>query len=114
MENGFRASLQIQRAEDREKIFRQIKQNSARVVNPTRREVVKYDGKDSAEISCDEFLEVPKTKTVSAYSYRDGNFRGTTLLDGDRPPPALTLYRWEPFFPTGRSFPFGWPLGGEI
>jgi hypothetical protein len=42
-----------------EKIFRQIKQNSARVVNPTRRDFVKYDGKDSAEISCDEFLEVP-------------------------------------------------------
>ena len=55
----FWAPLNIRRAEDREKIFRQIKQNSARVVNPTRRDFVKYDGKDSAEISCDEFLEVP-------------------------------------------------------
>ena len=55
----FRAPLNIRRAEDREKIFRQIKQNSARVVVPTRRDFVKYDGKDSVEISCDEFLEVP-------------------------------------------------------
>jgi hypothetical protein len=59
MENGFRASLQIQRAEDREKIFRQMKQNSARVVDPTRRNFVKYGGKASAEISCDELLELP-------------------------------------------------------
>ena len=55
----FRASLNIRRAEAREKIFRQMKQDSARVVDPTRRNVVKYDGKDSAEISCDEFLEMP-------------------------------------------------------
>ena len=53
------APLNIQRAEAREKIFRQMKQDSARVVDPTRRNVVKYDGKDSAEISCDEFLEMP-------------------------------------------------------
>ena len=53
------ASLNIRRAEDREKIFRQMKQNSARVVYPTRRDFVKYHGKYSAEISCDEFLEVP-------------------------------------------------------
>ena len=33
--------------------------DSARVVEPTRRNFVKYDGKDSVEISCDEFLEVP-------------------------------------------------------
>jgi hypothetical protein len=59
MENGFRASLHIQHAEDREKIFRQMKQNSARVVNPTRREFVKYGGKASAEISCGEFFELP-------------------------------------------------------
>ena len=53
------ASLNIRRAEDREKIFRQMKQDSARVVNPTRRNFVKYGEKDSAEISCDEFLEMP-------------------------------------------------------
>ena len=33
--------------------------DSARVVYPTRRNFVKYDGKDSVEISCDEFLEMP-------------------------------------------------------
>ena len=55
----FRASLNIRRAEAREKIFRQMKQDSARVVDPTRRNFVKYDGKDSVEISCDEFLEMP-------------------------------------------------------
>ena len=54
----FRASINIRRAEDCEKIIRQIKQNSVLVVNPTRRDFVKYDGKDSAEISCDEFLEM--------------------------------------------------------
>ena len=56
---SFWAPLNIRRAEDREKIFRQIKQNSARVVVPTRRDFVKYDGKDSVEISYNEFLEVP-------------------------------------------------------
>ena len=55
----FREPLNIQRAEDGEKIFRQTQQNSARVVDPTRRDFVKYDGKDSADTSCDEFLEVP-------------------------------------------------------
>ena len=55
----FRAPLNIRRAEDREKIFRQIKQNSARVVVPTRRDFVKYDGKDSVEIWCEEFFEMP-------------------------------------------------------
>jgi hypothetical protein len=53
------ASLQIQRAEDREKNIRQMKQNSARAVNPTRRDFVKHGGKASAVISSDEFLEVP-------------------------------------------------------
>ena len=56
-----RGPLNIQRAEDGENIFRQTKQNSARVVDPTRRDFVKYDGKDSADTSCDEFLEVPLT-----------------------------------------------------
>ena len=42
-----------------EKIFRQMKQNSARVVESTRRDFVKYHGKDSADFSCDEFLEIP-------------------------------------------------------
>ena len=42
-----------------EKIFRQMKQNSARVVHPTRRDFVKYHEKDSVDFSCDEFLEIP-------------------------------------------------------
>ena len=37
--------------------------DSACVVDPTRRNFVKYDGKDSAEISCDEFLEMPLNNT---------------------------------------------------
>ena len=49
----------IRRAEYREKIFRQTKQNSTRVVAPTRRDFVKYHGKASAEFSCDDFFKVP-------------------------------------------------------
>ena len=45
-------------------IFRQMQQNSVRVVVPTRRNFVKYDGKDSVEISCDEFLEMPCISTL--------------------------------------------------
>ena len=51
--------LNIQRAECGEKIFRQTQQKSARVVDPTRRFFVKYDGKDSVDTLYDEFLEVP-------------------------------------------------------
>ena len=43
-----------------EKIFRQMKQNSARVVYPTRRNFVKYHGKDSVDSRHEEFLEVPR------------------------------------------------------
>ena len=57
--NIFREPLNIQRAESGEKIFRQTQQKSARRVYPLRRFFVKYDGKDSADSSCDEFLEVP-------------------------------------------------------
>ena len=52
------------RAEAGEKIFRQTKQKSARVVAPTRRNFVTYDGKGSAMISCDEFLEMPFKKGI--------------------------------------------------
>ena len=45
-----------------EKIFRQMKQNSARVVHPTRRDFVKYHEKDSVDFPCDEFLEIPILK----------------------------------------------------
>jgi len=55
----FRGPQNIRRAESGEKIFRQSKQNSARVVPPTRRNFVTNDGKDSADSQCDEFLEVP-------------------------------------------------------
>ena len=66
--NKYRASLNIRRAKDREKIFRQMKQNSACVVHPTRRVFVKRpqgrdDGKDSADSPCDKFLEVPVSKS---------------------------------------------------
>ena len=59
-----RASLNIRRAEACEKIFRQSKQKSARIVDPIRRIFVTISerssgGKDSVKISCDEFLEVP-------------------------------------------------------
>ena len=57
--NILRASLNIRRAEACEKIFRQSKQKSARIVDPIRRIFVTNDGKDSVKISCDEFLEVP-------------------------------------------------------
>ena len=54
-----REPLNIQRAESGEKIFCQTQQKSARVVESTRRIFVKYDGKDSVDSPCDEFLEVP-------------------------------------------------------
>ena len=56
---NLRESLNIQCMKIGEKIFRQMKQNSARVVHPTRRDFVKYHGKDSADFLCDEFLEIP-------------------------------------------------------
>ena len=61
---NFWASLNIRRAEACEKIFRQSKQKSARIVDPIRRIFVTISerssgGKDSVKISCDEFLEVP-------------------------------------------------------
>ena len=61
---NFWASLHIRRAEACEKIFRQSKQKSARIVDPIRRIFVTISerssgGKDSVKISCDEFLEVP-------------------------------------------------------
>ena len=54
--------------------------DSARVVDPTRRNFVKYDGKDSVEISCDEFLEVPNRKTPQQCA---GNASIATLLRGE-------------------------------
>ena len=57
--NMYRGPLNIRRAESDEKIFRQSKQNSARVVDPTRRDFVTNDGKDSDNSLCVEFLEVP-------------------------------------------------------
>ena len=60
--SDIRASLNIRRAEACEKIFRQSKQKSARIVDPIRRIFVTNDGKDSVKISCDEFLEVPIKK----------------------------------------------------
>ena len=56
--------LNIRRAESDEKIFRQSKQNSARVVDPTRRDFVTISetssgGKNSDDSLCVEFLEVP-------------------------------------------------------
>ena len=44
-----------------------MKQDSARVVGPTRRNFVKYDGKDSVEISCDEFLEMPYIHSIAQF-----------------------------------------------
>ena len=60
----YRVSLNIRRAEACEKIFRQSKQKSARIVDPIRRIFVTNDGKDSVKISCDEFLEVPLSKNA--------------------------------------------------
>ena len=57
--NDSRGPLNIRRAESDEKIFRQSKQNSARVVDPTRRDFVTNDGKNSDDSLCVEFLEVP-------------------------------------------------------
>ena len=66
-EGFLRASLNIRRAEAREKIFRQMKQDSARVAEPTRRNFVKYDEKESVEISCDDFIEMP-LKVLGVFS----------------------------------------------
>ena len=53
-----RASLKTHRAESCEKVFRQSKQKSARIVDPMRRIFVTNDGKDSADSPCEGFLEV--------------------------------------------------------
>jgi len=55
----FRGPLNIQRASSDEKIFRQSKQKTARIVDPIRRFFVTNDGKDSADSMCNEFLEAP-------------------------------------------------------
>ena len=64
-----------------EKIFRQMKQNFARVVLPTRRDFVKYHEKDFVDFPCDEFLEIPlilisdknlKQKTFLLYQWGRG------------------------------------------
>ena len=69
----YRVSLNIRRAEACEKIFRQSKQKSARIVDPIRRIFVTISerssgGKDSVKISCDEFLEVPICTSITANS----------------------------------------------
>ena len=70
-QNFFRGSLNIQRAKSGENIFRQTKQISARVVDPTRRIFVRYDGKDSVDSLCDEFLEIPSNKKEAHYDIRE-------------------------------------------
>ena len=55
----FRASLITQRAASGEKIFRQSKQKTARIVDPMRRFFVTNDGKDSVDSLCGDFLEMP-------------------------------------------------------
>ena len=55
----YRVPLNILRVRSDEKIFRQMQQNSARIVYPTRRDFVKYHGKDSVDSLREEFLEVP-------------------------------------------------------
>ena len=67
MADHIRGSLNIQRAKSGEKIFRQTKQISARVVDPTRRIFVKYDGKDSVDSLYDEFLEIPISIQVNNF-----------------------------------------------
>jgi len=44
-------------------IFRQTKQKSARIVDPMRKNFVTYDGKSTVISSCDEFLEMPDSKS---------------------------------------------------
>ena len=65
----YRAPLNILRTESGEKIFRQMKQNSARVVYPTRRDFVKYHGKDSADSRREEFLEVPYNHSTNLETF---------------------------------------------
>ena len=60
----FRGPQNILRVRSDEKIFRQMQQNSARVVYPTRRDFREAptpwaNGKDSVDFPCDEFLEIP-------------------------------------------------------
>ena len=62
-----RAPLKTHRAASGEKIFRQSKQKSARIVDPMRRIFVTISerssgGKDSADSLCEGFLEVPLNK----------------------------------------------------
>ena len=68
-ENSNRVSLHIRRAEARERIFRQMKQDPSRsgYAVATRGNFVKHDGKDSVKISCDEFLEVPNSYPTESF-----------------------------------------------
>ena len=59
------------------KIFRQMRQNFARVVGATRRNFVKYDGKDSADSSASEFLEVPLYHILPIIAIAGGILRGS-------------------------------------
>ena len=58
----YRAPLKTHRAASGEKIFRQSKQKSARIVDPMRRIFVTNDGKDPVDSLCEGFLEMPFNK----------------------------------------------------
>ena len=57
-----RGPLIIRRETERVGFFRQTKQKSARVVAPTRRSFVQYDGTKHRDSVHDEYLEVPFRK----------------------------------------------------
>jgi hypothetical protein len=61
-----------------------MKQNSARVVDPTRRDFVKYGEKYSAEISCDEFLEVPESQKAKFSAYKSSPLVTILLTEPQR------------------------------
>ena len=72
--NRFREPLNILRAWIGEKIFRQSKQNFARIVDPLRRNFVTNDEKDSVDSMCVEFLEVPFTSLLRKRKLVKGYF----------------------------------------
>ena len=73
-----RAPLITHRAASDEKIFRQSKQKTARIVDPIRRFFVTNDGKDSVDSLCEGFLEVASTYYSIAERVLQGLFATRT------------------------------------
>ena len=79
----YREPLKILRASDSEKLFRQSKQNFARIVNPLRRNFVTNDGKDAVAPMCVELLEV--SYKIKAIPHNSGGTVAPSEISSSKP-----------------------------